>query len=268
MLITEFRIVMPVSVPEYQVGQLFTVAEASKNETGGGDGVEVIKNEPFENHKEFGNGQYTFKKYHLASKVPKFVRMLAPEGALVLEEEAWNAFPYCKTVLKNPSYMKDNFFIDVSTHHLDDAGTTDNAHNLDSKRLKMRKIVNIDIAVDKVPSADYTKEEDPALVKSTVTGRGPLRKGWQSSANPIMTSYKLVTCEFKWWGLQSRVEKLIMDSDERLFRKFHRQMFCSLDKWHSLTMADIRALEDKAKDEMDKQRKEAELRGVKGEDED
>lgn len=34
------------------------------------------------------------------SKIPKFMRILAPAGSLVLEEEAWNAFPYCRTVLK------------------------------------------------------------------------------------------------------------------------------------------------------------------------
>ena len=50
---------------QYQVGQLFSVAEASKNETGGGEGVEVVKNEPFEDEK-MGKGQYTHKIYHLA----------------------------------------------------------------------------------------------------------------------------------------------------------------------------------------------------------
>ena len=45
-------------------------------------------------------GQYTHKLYHLDSKVPYFIRMIAPEGSLVLKEEAWNAYPYCKTVSK------------------------------------------------------------------------------------------------------------------------------------------------------------------------
>lgn len=31
------------------------------------------------------------------SKVPTFVRMLAPEGALNIHEKAWNAYPYCRT---------------------------------------------------------------------------------------------------------------------------------------------------------------------------
>ena len=60
------------------VAQLYAVAEASKAETGGGEGVEVLKNEPYdENHEKyiplmggrFSKGQYTHKIYHLASKV-------------------------------------------------------------------------------------------------------------------------------------------------------------------------------------------------------
>lgn len=46
------------------MGQLYSVAEASKNETGGGEGVEVLVNEPYE--KDDGEkGQYTHKIYHL-----------------------------------------------------------------------------------------------------------------------------------------------------------------------------------------------------------
>ena len=70
MLIKEFRITLPMTVDEYQVNilqgdeieaqawelqrdigffsfqvaQLYSVAEASKNETGGGEGVEVVNN--------------------------------------------------------------------------------------------------------------------------------------------------------------------------------------------------------------------------------
>lgn len=46
------------------------MAEASKNETGGGEGVEVLVNEPYE--KEDGEkGQYTHKIYHLQRYVPQ-----------------------------------------------------------------------------------------------------------------------------------------------------------------------------------------------------
>ncbi|KAG7214296.1 hypothetical protein INR49_023184, partial [Caranx melampygus] len=96
MLIKEYRIILPVSVEEYQVGQLYAVAEASKSETGGGEGVEVLVNEPYENDGQ--KGQYTHKIYHLQSKVPGIVRALAPKGALEVHEKAWNAYPYCRPV--------------------------------------------------------------------------------------------------------------------------------------------------------------------------
>lgn len=88
---------------QYQVGQLWSVAEVSKNETGGGEGIEVLKNEPFKDFPLLGgkycSGQYTYKIYHLASKVPAFIRLLAPKGSLEIHEEAWNAYPYCRTVI-------------------------------------------------------------------------------------------------------------------------------------------------------------------------
>ena len=57
-----------------QVAQLYSVAEASKNETGGGEGVEVVMNEPYDNvpllNGQYTKGQYTYKIYRLESKAP------------------------------------------------------------------------------------------------------------------------------------------------------------------------------------------------------
>jgi hypothetical protein len=98
MLICEYRVPLPMTVEEYQVAQLYSVAMASKDVTGGGEGVEVLKNEPME-HPKYGKCQYTLKVYHLASKVPGWIRVLAPKGSLEIYEEAWNAYPYCRTVI-------------------------------------------------------------------------------------------------------------------------------------------------------------------------
>jgi len=35
----------------------------------------------------------------LHSKVPTFVQYIVPKGMLEIHEEAWNAYPYCKTVI-------------------------------------------------------------------------------------------------------------------------------------------------------------------------
>lgn len=42
-------------------------------------------------------------------------------------------------------------------------------------------------------------------------------------------------------------------------------MCCWMDRWYGLTMEDIRALEDKTKEELDQQRKVGEVRGMKAE---
>ena len=83
--------------------------------SGGGEGVEVRKNEPYKDHpllgNEFSEGQYTYKVYHLASKVPNFVRMIAPKGSLEVHEEAHNGYPYCRTVLSNPGWVHIELFL-------------------------------------------------------------------------------------------------------------------------------------------------------------
>jgi len=270
MLIKEFRVILPLTVEEYQVAQLYSVAEASKNETGGGEGIEVQKNEPFDNYPllggKYNKGQYTYKIYHLKSKVPAFIRLLAPEGSMEIHEEAWNAYPYCRTVITNPGYMKESFCIAVETLHAPGGGELENAHELNGDKLKQREVIVIDVANDPVKPNDYKPDEDPTKFKSEKTGRGPLvGQQWWKKVDPVMTCYKLVTCEFKWFGLQSRVEKFILDTERRLFTNFHRQLFCWMDKWHGMTMEDIRRLEDKTKEELDKQRQLGEVRGTVGE---
>lgn len=280
--ISEYRIVLPMTVDEYQVGQLWSVAEASKNETGGGEGIEVRVNEPFDENNyppespllpltpggpPLTKGQYTHKVYHLASRVPAFIRLIAPKGALEIHEKAWNAYPYCRTIVTNPDYMKENFYIKIETMHCPDRGTQENIHQLPPDDLKIRKIENIDIANDPVKSSDYKEEWDPTKVKSEKTGRGPLQGDWKKTCEPVMCCYKLVSVKFKWFGLQNRVEKFIQTQEKRIFTNFHRQVYCWLDKYHGLTMDDIRRIEEQTKKELDEARSKGEIRGTTAADE-
>ncbi|KAJ4445292.1 hypothetical protein ANN_07096 [Periplaneta americana] len=59
------------------------------------------------------------------SKVPAFIRLLAPKGSLEVHEEAWNAYPYCKTVISN-AYMKEKFLLTIETLHVADKGDQHN----------------------------------------------------------------------------------------------------------------------------------------------
>ncbi|XP_029637333.1 phosphatidylinositol transfer protein alpha isoform isoform X1 [Octopus sinensis] len=275
MLIYEYRVVLPMKVEEYQIAQLYSVAETSKKETGGGEGVEVLMNEPFTatslcppdplcaNNKTYTEGQYTHKVYHLNDKVPHIIKLIAPKGSLEIHEKAWNAYPYCRTVITNPGYMKNAFVLKIETIHLPGNGQIENAHSLSPEHLKSRTVVMIDIANNSVVSSkDYKKDEDPTIYKSEKTGRGPLIGNWMDEVDPVMTCYKLVSVNFSWMGLQSQIEKFIQGQEKRIFNNFHRQVFCWTDYWFGMTLEDIRSLEEKTKEDLDKQRCLGSVRGT------
>jgi hypothetical protein len=79
------------------------VAKLNRDNTGGGEGVLVLKSEEFHNktdlHEEYQSGHYSKKMYKLHSKVPWVVRKIVPKGKLELYEEAWNAYPYSKSII-------------------------------------------------------------------------------------------------------------------------------------------------------------------------
>nr|XP_039266791.1 phosphatidylinositol transfer protein alpha isoform-like [Styela clava] len=275
MIIKEFRILLPISVEEYQVGQLWSVAEASKNETGGGEGIEVLKNEAYEENGV--SGQYTHKVYHLASRLPSFLSKVLPKGSLEIHENAWNAYPYCKTVVTNPGYMKEGFELSIESWHKPDFGEEENVHNLPPDLLKNRDVIKIDIADDLIKRADYKEDQDPTLFKPNVEGRGPLTKDWikqlksqehgQQKADgrckmPHMCAYKLVRCNFKWFGLQNIVENFVHKQERRIFTNFNRQVYCWMDNWLGLTMEDIRRIEEQTQKDLKEMRAEGCIRGT------
>jgi len=202
-LIKEFRIVLPMKSDEFQIGQLYAIAKESNKQTHDDAGVEILKNEPFED-AAMGKGQYTYKIYHLGSRLPGWVRTLAPANALILHEESWNAFPYCKTVITSP-FMPDKFKYIIETRYFeDDNGERENALNLDEQTLKKRKIEYVDIITPPKDPKDYNPDEDPTKFKSKKTGRGLLKPGWQKETTPIMCAYKAVTVEIKIFGIQKK----------------------------------------------------------------
>jgi len=242
---------MPITVEEYQVAQLYCVAKMSKQETGGGAGVEILKNEPYTRTTPLGDesGQYTHKIYHLGDRIPKWIAGIMPKDALKLDEKAWNAYPICGTYLTSP--WATSMRVAVETIHKADRAETENIHNLSPEKLKLRQVVVVDIANDRINPKKYKKEEDPSIFKSTKSGRGPLNtKDWIKTVTPVMTCYKLITVEVNKAVIGSRLEKFIQDYEYELMLHFHRQVFCTIDEWFGMTMVDIRRIEDETAKEL------------------
>ncbi|KAG0306774.1 hypothetical protein BGZ98_001735 [Dissophora globulifera] len=252
MLIKEYRITNNCTNSEYQVAQLYNVAEMSQAESGDGEGVEILVNEPYEDENR--KGQFTHKVYHLESKIPAFIRAVMPKGATTCQEKAWNAFPWCKTVITN-DYMKEYFSVTVESLHVEgDRGQLVNALSLSQDILKQREVVTINVATDPKQYTIQTfnaAKEDVTTFRSTKALRGPLQGDWVKTCDPVMTCYKLVSIDFKWRGLQTRTEAFMHSVERDLFTKFHRELFCSMDGWHGLTMKDIREKEQATKAALD-----------------
>lgn len=253
-LIQEFRVPLNMTVEEFQVAQLYMVVDASEKLTGDGEGVEILKNEPYDNtdgHMGISpisqwevprnKGQYTLKHYYCKSRIPGFLSAFCPEDSMVLIEEAWNSYPHCVTVIVNGYLAKNKFYIAIESMHLPDAGTSENALKISNNELNQRKVEVLDIAA-KLPKQPL-EEFDPSSYQSTKTGRGPLQKGWEVKVSPVMTCYKLVRVNFDYWGVQGKVERIIRDQQRQLFHSTLRQAFCLTDRWYGLTMEDIRKLE-------------------------
>ncbi|XP_030213836.1 membrane-associated phosphatidylinositol transfer protein 2 isoform X2 [Gadus morhua] len=248
MLIREYRIPMPMSVEEYRIAQLYMIQKKSREETcGEGSGVEILENKPYEDGPG-GAGQYTHKVYHIGMHIPSWFRSILPKAALRVEEESWNAYPYTRTRYTCPFVEK--FSIDIETHYKPDTGNQPDVFNMGAAEKRQRTLDPIDIVTDPVPSHEYKAEEDPRLYQSAKTQRGPLRDDWIEEYNSgpgdtsVMCAYKLCKVEFRYWGMQSKIERFIHDVGLRkVMVRAHRQAWCWQDEWYGLTMEDIRQLE-------------------------
>ena len=246
--IKEYRIILPMTLEQYRIAQLFTVAEVSKDVTGAGEGVEILKNEPYVKGDE--KGQYTQKMYHLETNpnIPTIIKKIAPKGMLKLKEESWNDFPKYTSVMTN-GWMGENLEISVESLHFQDDGKQDNVHKLPADQWKNTKVVTIDIANDEISTSHYKPEHDPAKLDYEIEGRGKLGANWindcKKNGVPMMCCYKLIKCKCKWFMIGSAVEKVIHEQLRKIFFLFHRQLYCSMKDWHGKTLQDIRQLEDK-----------------------
>ncbi|XP_054450140.1 membrane-associated phosphatidylinositol transfer protein 2 isoform X2 [Pteronotus mesoamericanus] len=249
MIIKEYRIPLPMTVEEYRIAQLYMIQKKSRNETyGEGSGVEILENRPYTDGPG-GSGQYTHKVYHVGMHIPSWFRSILPKAALRVVEESWNAYPYTRTRFTCPFVEK--FSIDIETFYKTDAGENPNVFNLSPVEKNQLTIDFIDIVKDPVPPNEYRTEEDPKLFHSTKTQRGPLSDNWieehKQRVSPIMCAYKLCKVEFRYWGMQSKIERFIHDTGLRkVMVRAHRQAWCWQDEWYGLSMENIRELEKEA----------------------
>uniref|UniRef100_A0A8C3AT82 Phosphatidylinositol transfer protein cytoplasmic 1b n=1 Tax=Cyclopterus lumpus TaxID=8103 RepID=A0A8C3AT82_CYCLU len=213
MLMKEYRICMPLTVDEYRIGQLYMISKHSCEQSGGGEGVEVVTNES-DSHPQHGPGQLTEKRIYLSSKLPSWAKTFVPRFFYVTEK-AWNFYPYTITGV---SFLP-KFSIRIETRFENNNG--DNKRWSDYRRGGRRKTWG---------KPTVYSVQDPSRWLSSKTGRGPLEKGWRDNHKPMMCSYKRVQCSFEVYGFQTRTEEFIHRNIRDILLVGHRQAVTWIDE--------------------------------------
>lgn len=246
---------MPLTVEEYRIGQLYMIARHSLEQSGDGEGVEVVANSEIED-PEHGKGQYTEKRIHLSNRLPYWVQAIIPK-IFYVTEKAWNYYPF--TITDYTCSFIPRFHISIQTKYENNSGTTDNCLNLTPEQLAERIVEHIDIAYDEVSPKHYKEEEDLKYFKSVKTGRGPLVDGWRTNFQPVMCSYKQVNAYFEVFGLQTKVEEFIHSCIREVLLLGHRQAFAWVDEWIDMTLEDVRKYEAQLQQQTNTLLKESQL---------
>ena len=254
MRITEYRVILPTNVTQYQIANLYMCAQRTRETTKGGEGIEIIKNEPYEEGEE--KGQYTHKIMHFKSKVPAAIRWAIPDKYLHIHEKSHNSYPHFHTYYEQPG-MGDDFYLLVESQHIPyttEQGVPDNALGLTEEELKMRQIVYIDI-VNSKPKPEKPEwdmhgfkcpeaQVDELLTPKNICDETKPPEWTTNYKGTMICAVKIVKFKFKWFGIQTAVEKFAMGIFHDVFLDSHRAMFQWAAQWYPMTIQDIRKLED------------------------
>lgn len=266
MKIIEYRVILPTNVPQYQIGNLYMCAQRTRQEAGNGEGVEILKNEPYDENGE--TGQFTHKVMHFKSRIPKAIRWAIPDKYLHIHEISHNGYPHFYTEYKIPG-QDDWFYLLVESQHIvydKSTGCPDNVLKLTPEELAIRKIQYLDI-VNSKPKPERPEWDMHGFVCPEAEVKTPLQTPinkcdetkppeWvEHYDGELIIAVKIVKFNFKWSGIQTAVENFCLNTVmHNVFLDSHRALMRWADKWFPMNMQQIRELEDEVLNEQKSQK--------------
>ena len=259
MKIYEFRIILPISVEKYNIANRYMTAKRTRETASNGEGLEIIKNEPFQKGDE--KGQYTYKIMHFKSKIPPAIRWAFPDKYLHAHEKSYNAYPHFYTTYEQPGMGKNFYFLVESKHipYTTEEGVPDNLLGLNEDELKIRKVIYLDI-VNSKPKPEK-KEWDLHNFECQEAGinrlETPENKCDESKPpewtthykGTMMVAVKVIKFRFHLFGVQTIAEAFAKTVNHDVFLDSHRAMFCWAKEWYKLNLDDIKRIESEVQQE-------------------
>uniref|UniRef100_H2XUU3 Phosphatidylinositol transfer protein N-terminal domain-containing protein n=1 Tax=Ciona intestinalis TaxID=7719 RepID=H2XUU3_CIOIN len=246
MLRREYRYVLPVSMEEYKVAKQWMLSYEVYEGLEKDEGIRLLQ---YNNCNNNGKHEiYTLCSFDFESKIPQFVQMLLkmffPDVEPVMHQESTVVGEKTNTVFWGPNLFKDNLRLEISSVVMEDLGTTDNAHEVPSDEWANTEVVNVDFANDPLSFKSYEEDYDVTMYASEDKTRGPYKEGWldelKSKEKPkYVCVYKLVTCKFKWFGIDRIFREKVVYTTTQIIMEFYRKMICLFDAWGKLTIDDV-----------------------------
>jgi hypothetical protein len=157
-----------------------------------------------------------------------------------------------------PGMGKDFYMLVESQHYAYDKrqGCPDNALNLTTEELKLRKVVWLDVVYGKPkPENKAWKLEGFVCPEAGINEPLQAPKKIRDESKPpcwvqhyngeLMICVKVVKFHFKWRGLQNAVEKYALNTTyHNVFLDANRALMSWVKKWYPMSIEDIRKMED------------------------
>lgn len=241
MLIREYRILMPLTVEEYRIGQRYMIARAQYEAGFEGDKVVQINSNSCFNDK-YGHGTYRQKNYHLDRHFPSWAQKFLPNDPFFVNEESWSYYPIYN-LAKFSSQLTNRISLEVESCYEDNFGTNDNALNLSPEELAQREIIYIDVVNDVMSNSSKDALTTLKGFQSKKICRGPFADNW-AALFPGMCSYKVFKLRVDIFGIKTIAESTIQSKLQEVLLKSHRESVLWLDEWIDITEGEIIEMEN------------------------
>ena len=259
MKIVEFRIFVPFTMEQTKIASRYANARRAKDNTKGGDGVEILEKGPIE--EEGRKGIFAHRVYHVKSHVPAAVRWAVPEKYAHVHEHYKNVFPHYDTYFEIPQLGSNMTLKNESRiipYHKGDK-IPENIMGLSEEQLSIRKVMYLDLVNGTGGKYDDFKVQGFSCPEAQIPViSAPSKKldeskipSWVDSFEGNMTLIiKCVTFELKWRGIQSMVEKIVPGIFHDVFQGTHKGMVLWSPEWCHMDEAAVDKYENQVRDQV------------------
>jgi hypothetical protein len=262
MRLVEYRIFVPFRWDQCRIASAYSVNRRTREETGGGDGFEILESGDFE---EDGNpGHYVHRMIHCKAKVPGFVRWAVPNKYAHILEVNRNAFPHTITVFRMQPDA-EFFLLHTETRHVvyeQGMELPENLIGLSEEDLRIREIVYLDLLngsgkKEEFDLHGFSCEEAGIgeLVAPNRTNNDIEIPEWVGNYTGAITLVvKVVKFKFQWRGIQTAIEALIAKNIfYSTYLDTHRAMVKWSPIWSGMTLEEVWQMENRIREELAQQ---------------